>query len=68
MALGEITKLTDRGFGLIKSDQTSKEIFFHVSALQGVSFDDLYEGQRVSFSEGQGDKGPRAEGVTTMTD
>lgn len=68
MALGEITKLTDRGFGFIKSDQTSKEIFFHVSALQGVSFDDLYEGQRVSFSEGQGDKGPRAEGVTAMTD
>jgi CspA family cold shock protein len=68
MAFGEITKLTDRGFGFIKSDQTSKEIFFHVSALQGVSFDDLYEGQRVSFSEGQGDKGPRAEGVTAMTD
>ena len=42
MALGEITKLTDRGFCFIKSDQTSKEIFFHVSALQGVSFDDLY--------------------------
>jgi CspA family cold shock protein len=68
MAFGEITKLTDRGFGFIKSDQTSKEIFFHVSALQGVSFDDLYEGQRVSFSEGQGDKGPRAEGVTAVTD
>ena len=68
MAFGEITKLTDRGFGFIKSDQTSKEIFFHVSALQGVSFDDLYEGQRVSFSEGQGDKGPRAEGVTAMAE
>jgi CspA family cold shock protein len=68
MTFGEITKLTDRGFGFIKSDQTSKEIFFHVSALQGVSFDDLYEGQRVSFSEGQGDKGPRAEDVTAMAE
>jgi CspA family cold shock protein len=68
MAFGEITKLTDRGFGFIKSDQASKEIFFHVSALQGVSFDDLYEGQRVSFSEGQGDKGPRAEDVTAMAE
>jgi CspA family cold shock protein len=28
-----------------------------------VRFDDLREGQRVSFTIGQGPKGPRAEGV-----
>ena len=35
MAYGEITKLTDRGFGFIRSEQDSRDIFFHVSALQG---------------------------------
>jgi CspA family cold shock protein len=67
MAYGEITKLTDRGFGFIRSEQDSRDIFFHVSALQGdANFETLYEGQRVSFTESQGDKGPRAENVTAV--
>jgi CspA family cold shock protein len=67
MAYGEITKLTDRGFGFIRAEQDSRDIFFHVSALQGdANFETLYEGQRVSFTESQGDKGPRAENVTAV--
>ncbi len=37
--------------------------FFHQSACSGVSFDELREGQSVSFEKGQGPKGPRAENV-----
>ena len=38
-------------------------MFFHLSNLEGVSYDELQEGQRVSYTEGQGPKGPRAENV-----
>ena len=37
--------------------------FFHSSNLEGVSYEDLQEGQRVSYTEGSGPKGPRAENV-----
>jgi CspA family cold shock protein len=63
MAEGTIKKLTDRGFGFIDTGG-SKDLYFHSSSLQGVSFDDLKVGQKVSFTEGQGEKGPRAENVT----
>jgi CspA family cold shock protein len=62
MAEGTIKKLMDRGFGFIKTDG-EKELFFHSSSLQGVSFDELREGQKVSYTEGQGKKGPCAENV-----
>jgi len=39
------------------------EYFFHQSACNGVEFDDLREGQSVTFEKGQGPKGPRAENV-----
>ena len=61
MATGTIKKLTDRGFGFITTD--SGELFFHMSALQGCTFEELSEGQSVEFTEGQGPKGPRAENV-----
>ena len=59
---GTIKKVTDKGFGFI-SDTQGQEYFFHQSALQGVSFDELREGQSVEFDVGQGPKGPRAENV-----
>jgi len=62
MAEGSIKKLTDKGFGFIKTGG-EKDLFFHSSSLQGVSFDDLHEGQKVSFTEGRGPKGPCAENV-----
>ena len=63
MAEGTIKKLTDKGFGFIKTGGGEKDLFFHSSSLQGVSFDDLREGQEVSFTEGRGPKGPCAENV-----
>ncbi len=62
MAEGTIKRLTDKGFGFIDTG-TGNDIFFHMSALEGVRFDELREGQSVSFTEGQGPKGPRAENV-----
>jgi CspA family cold shock protein len=61
MAQGTIKKLTDKGFGFIATERG--DIFFHSSSLQGVSYAQLQEGQKVSFDEGRGPKGPRAENV-----
>jgi len=62
MPEGTIKKLTDRGFGFIALPG-GKDIFFHSSNLEGVQYEDLHEGQKVSFVEGRGPKGPRAEQV-----
>ncbi len=62
MAEGTIKKLTDKGFGFIDTGK-EKDLFFHNSSLEGVSYDDLREGERVSFTEGRGPKGPCAENV-----
>src|SRR5262249_8550100 len=59
---GTIKRLTDKGFGFIAAPD-GVEYFFHQSACQGTRFDDLREGQKVSFDVGQGPKGPRAENV-----
>ena len=65
MAEGTIKRLTDKGFGFIDTG-TGTDIFFHMSNLDGVSFDDLSEGQKVSFDTGEGPKGPRAENVRPL--
>jgi CspA family cold shock protein len=62
MPEGKIKRLTDKGFGFIDTG-TGKDIFFHHSNLEGVEYDSLQEGQRVSYNEGRGPKGPRAENV-----
>ena len=60
---GTIKRLvSDKGFGFILADD-GNEYFFHNSACTGTRFDDLREGQAVSFTVGQGPKGPRAENV-----
>jgi cold shock protein len=60
---GSVKRLvSDKGFGFIAAED-GNEYFFHQSACSGVSFDELREGQSVSFEKGQGPKGPRAENV-----
>ncbi|MCP4170427.1 MAG: cold shock domain-containing protein [Fuerstiella sp.] len=65
MAEGTIKRITDKGFGFIE-DGTGKDMFFHSSALEDVRFDELREGQQVSYNVGQGPKGPRAENVRVV--
>jgi len=54
MASGSIKTIRDdKGFGFITPDGTSgrNDLFFHSSAVGGMGFDQLREGQRVSFDE-----------------
>lgn len=46
---GTVKKKTDRGFGFISMEGQDKDLFFHSSALVGVSFDSLSEGANVTF-------------------
>jgi len=59
---GTIKRLTDKGFGFIATTD-GQEYFFHQSACRDVRFDELREGEAVTFEKGQGPKGPRAENV-----
>ena len=45
------------------STGTGEDMFFHNSNVEGSGYDSLQEGQRVSYNEGRGPKGPRAENV-----
>lgn len=65
VAEGSIKRLTDKGYGFIGT-ASGKDLFFHSSALQGVTFEELHVGQKVQFTEGQGPKGPHAEVVKTL--
>ena len=66
MPQGNIKKLvSDRGFGFIEGERG--ELFFHHSDVQGVSFEELREGQTVEFEVGRGPKGPRASSVRLVT-
>ena len=61
---GKIKRLTDKGFGFITSDDNpEKDLFFHSSALQGVGYNDLKEGDAVTFDTEDSDRGPRAINV-----
>lgn len=60
---GTVKRLvSDKGFGFVEAPD-GKEYFFHSSAVGGGGFDQLREGQSVTFETGQGPKGPRAENV-----
>lgn len=62
MAEGKIKKLADKGFGFIDTG-SNKDLFFHMSNLDGCRFEELQEGQTVEFTHGDGPKGPVAENV-----
>jgi cold shock protein len=60
---GTIKRLVrDKGFGFVAASDGT-EYFFHQSACVDGGFDQLREGQAVTFKKGQGPKGPRAEDV-----
>lgn len=65
MPQGTIKKLlTDKGFGFIEGERG--DIFFHHSALNDTTIEELNIGQRVEYEEGSGPKGPRAESVRVI--
>ena len=62
MAQGTIARLTDRGFGFIAQEGVEKDLFFHANEVQG-EFNDLNEGDAVTFEIADGPKGPNATNV-----
>ena len=60
---GTIKKKTDKGFGFITSSSLDKDIFFHSNSLVGVTFNDLQEGDNVSFETEESPKGLNAVNV-----
>lgn len=65
MSEGTIKRLTDKGFGFIETG-LGKDMFFHHSNVEGTTYEQLREGDQVSFTEGEGPKGPRAENVRVL--
>ena len=63
MAEGTIARKTDRGFGFISQEGEEKDLFFHANEVQDVTFDELQEGDKVTFELGEGPKGPNATAV-----
>mgnify|MGYP001234792911 CR=1 FL=1 len=65
MATGTVKWFNPRkGFGFIEGERG--DIFFHHSSLEETTYENLREGQKVEYSEGQGPKGPRAESVRVV--
>jgi len=69
MQTGTVIKKNERGFGFIKVDgapEGSKDLFFHSNELQNVTFEELQEGDKVSFTIGDSPKGQNATGVSKV--
>ncbi len=60
---GTIVRIKENGFGFIKPDDGGKDVFFHAQSLVDLTFDDLKEGDAVTFDVEQGPKGPAATNV-----
>ncbi len=61
---GTIKTLTDRGFGFISRDGETKDLFFHSKDLNGVTFEELKVGDKLTFEVSEGQKGPAAVNVS----
>jgi cold shock protein len=66
MEQGTIKRLTDRGFGFISREGSDKDLFFHSKELQGVTFEELKEGDKVQFEVAESPKGPNAVSVSKV--
>lgn len=64
---GSIVRKRDEGYGFIKPDEGDKDVFFHASSLVDIAFDDLSEGDAVTFEVEDGPKGPAAADVQRAT-
>ena len=60
---GTIKTLTGKGFGFITREGEAKDLFFHSKELQGITFDELKVGDKLSFDVIDTEKGPAATNV-----
>ena len=63
MEEGTIARLTDRGFGFISREGQEKDLFFHSNELKNAQFNELREGDKVTFEVAEGPKGLNAVNV-----
>ena len=63
---GKIKKLTDKGFGFITQEEGGKDLFFHSNELVGVTYDELREGDDVTFEVTESPKGLNATQVSLV--
>ena len=62
--IGIISKINrEKNFGFISADELEKDLFFHSDTLIGVEFDELREGDSVSFEIEESDKKINARNV-----
>jgi len=66
MQEGTVIKKNEKGFGFIKVEGREKDLFFHSNELKNISFDELREGDKVSFEVGDSPKGPNALNVSKI--
>lgn len=55
-----------KGYGFIKPDDGTREVFVHYSSIDGDGYRNLYEGDRVDFDLVDLGKGPQAKRVKTI--
>lgn len=65
MKEGTIASLRE-GYGFIKIEGAEKDLFFHANELIDVRFDDLREGDKVTFEIGESPKGQNAIKVSKV--
>ncbi|ALM81583.1 cold-shock protein [Bordetella sp. N] len=56
----------DKGFGFIMPESGGKDLFAHISDIEGDGAPTLVENQRVSFVMAQGAKGPQATNIRVL--
>lgn len=56
----------EKGFGFISPEDGSADVFVHYSEIQSGGYRSLDEGQKVSYTVAQGQKGPQATAVTVI--
>jgi len=67
MQQGTIVRLNEKRFGFIKVEGQEKDLFFHANELVGSTWEDLREGDKVSFQvDNNGPKGPAAVQVSKI--
>lgn len=68
MQEGIIARLTDKGFGFISREGEEKDLFFHMNELVDVEYNDLKEGDKVTFEVAEGPKGLNATKVSLVAE